>query len=134
MPTATRTTAAATGTRSAAHSGRTFEELPVRTRGCCSDVAAPLPEARADDIAGVMRALADPTRVQMVHMLKAATEPICVCDFNAVFHVGQPTVSHHLAKLRDAGLVESEKLGIWAFYRLRGDLSPAAKQAVALIP
>ncbi len=97
-------------------------------------MAAPLLKARADDIAGVMRALADPTRVQMVHMLKAATEPICVCDFNAVFDVGQPTISHHLAKLRDAGLVESQKLGIWAFYRLREDLSPPAQQAIALVP
>ncbi|MFY9616355.1 MAG: metalloregulator ArsR/SmtB family transcription factor [Candidatus Dormiibacterota bacterium] len=113
---------------------RTFEELPVRTRGCCSDVAAPLAAAQADDIATVMRALSDPTRVQMVHMLKAATDPVCVCDFNAVFDVGQPTVSHHLAKLRDAGLVQSQKLGLWAFYSLRGDLTPAAEKAIALIP
>ena len=81
-----------------------------------------------------MRALADATRVQMIHMLKAANEPICVCDFNAVFDVGQPTVSHHLAKLRDAGLVESQKLGIWAFYQLRGDLSAEAREAIGLIP
>ena len=56
-----------------------------------------------------MRALADPTRVQMLHMLKAAAEPICVCDFTAAFDLGQPTVSHHSAKLREAGLVESRR-------------------------
>src|SRR5947209_3798125 len=109
-------------------------ELPVRTRGCCSDVAAPLPEARASGIADVMRALADPTRVQMIHMLRAATEPICVCDFTAAFDLGQPTVSHHLSRLRDAGLVESTKLGLWAFYRLRSDLSGPAREAIALVP
>jgi ArsR family transcriptional regulator len=81
-----------------------------------------------------MRALADPTRVQMIHMLRAATEPICVCDFTAAFDLGQPTVSHHLAKLRDAGLVEATRHGLWAFYRLNPDLSPAARQAVELIP
>jgi ArsR family transcriptional regulator len=120
MPTATRS--------------RTFVELPVRTRGCCSDVAAPLPDAEAGNIATVMRALADPTRVQMVHILKAATEPVCVCDFNAVFDVGQPTISHHLGKLRDAGLVESQKRGIWAFYSLRPDLTVAATRAIELVP
>ena len=127
MPTATRP-------RPTKARQRTFVELPVRTRGCCSDVAAPLPTKRASDIATVMRALADPTRVQMVHMLKAATEPVCVCDFNAVFDLGQPTVSHHLAKLRDAGLVASQKRGIWGFYSLRQDLSPTAREVVATIP
>jgi ArsR family transcriptional regulator len=113
---------------------RTFVELPVRTRGCCSDVAPPLPNKRASDIATVMRALADPTRVQMVHMLKAATEPICVCDFTAAFDLRQPTVSHHLARLRNASLVKSEKRGLWAFYELRRDLSVGARAAIGLIP
>ena len=82
----------------------------------------------------VFKALADPTRVQMVHMLKAATEPICVCDFTAAFDLGQPTVSHHLAKLKAAGLVDSFKRGVWAFYRLRSDLPRAARAALDAIP
>jgi ArsR family transcriptional regulator len=81
-----------------------------------------------------MRALADPTRVQMVHMLRAATEPICVCDFTAAFDLGQPTISHHLGKLRDAGLVEATRVGLWAFYSLRTDVSPAQKLAIELVP
>jgi ArsR family transcriptional regulator len=109
-------------------------ELPVRVRGCCTPVAAPIPAERASALADVMRALSDPTRVQMIHILRNATQPVCVCDFNAVFDLGQPTISHHLARLRDAGLVESEKVGLWAFYSLRMDLSPAARSAVELIP
>ncbi|HTD78643.1 MAG TPA: metalloregulator ArsR/SmtB family transcription factor, partial [Chloroflexota bacterium] len=79
-------------------------------------------------------ALADPTRVQMVHMLKAASEPICVCDFTAAFDLGQPTVSHHLARLKEAGLVASFKRGVWSFYALRHDIGEAGQRALALIP
>ena len=70
----------------------------------------------------------------MLHMLKAASQPICVCDFTAAFELSQPTVSHHLGRLREAGLVSSFRRGIWAFYRLRPDLDPAAAAALALVP
>lgn len=93
-----------------------------------------LRHAVAEELAAVHRALADPTRVQMLHLLKAASEPICVCDFTAAFDLGQPTVSHHLARLRDAGFVTSHKQGIWAFHRLRQDMPAAARAALALIP
>ena len=109
------------------------EALPVRTRGCCEAVPDALPQDRAEAAARLFRALADPTRVQMVHMLKGATEPICVCDFTAAFDLGQPTVSHHLGKLREAGLVRTSKRGIWSFYQLRADLEPAAAAAVQAI-
>jgi ArsR family transcriptional regulator, arsenate/arsenite/antimonite-responsive transcriptional repressor len=107
---------------------------PTRIKGCCVALAPPLPALQADDLAAVFRALADPTRVQMLHMLKAATEPICVCDFTAAFDLGQPTVSHHLARLKDAGLVASFKQGVWSFYLLRADLPETARAALALIP
>ena len=97
-------------------------------------VAAPLPPHQAQDLATLFRALADPTRVQMLHMLKTADEPICVCDFTAVFNLGQPTVSHHLARLKDAGLVSSSKRGVWSFFSLANNLSPAARQALSLVP
>ena len=86
------------------------------------------------ELAGVYKALADPTRLQMLHMLKAATEPICVCDFTAAFDLGQPTVSHHLGKLKAAGFIDSFKRGVWAFYRLRRDMPDAARSALATIP
>jgi ArsR family transcriptional regulator len=106
---------------------------PPRVKGCCQPVAAPLAEARAEELARIHKALGDPTRVQMVHVLASASEPVCVCDFTAAFDLGQPTISHHLARLRDAGLVTSFKRGIWAFYQLDPEMSAAARAAVALI-
>jgi ArsR family transcriptional regulator len=108
-------------------------ELPVRSRGCCQTLADPLPEQRVTALTDVMRALSDPTRLQMVHMLKAASDPVCVCDFVAAFDLGQPTVSHHLAKLREAGLVDSFKRGLWAFYTLRDDLPEDTRHVIAVI-
>ena len=114
--------------------GIPVREAPERVRGCCVQLAAPLTATVADDLAGVYRALADPTRVQMLHLLRAAPEPVCVCDFTAAFDLGQPTVSHHLGKLRNAGFVESFKRGVWAFYRLRDDMPTEARNALATIP
>ena len=70
----------------------------------------------------------------MVHMLKAATEPVSVCDFTAAFQLGQPTVSHHLGKLKAAGLVRSFKRGVWAFYSFCEDIPDAVKQVIRAIP
>jgi ArsR family transcriptional regulator len=109
-------------------------EAPERVRGCCIELAPALPDKAANHLAELFKALADPTRVQMMHMLQSASEPVCVCDFTAAFDLGQPTVSHHLAKLKAAGLVDSFKRGVWAFYRLRDDLDPAARKALAAIP
>ena len=111
-----------------------LESVPERTRGCCEDLPALLTAQRASEVADAVRALSDPTRVQMVHVLKHASEPICVCDFTAAFDLGQPTVSHHIAKLRQAGFVESYKQGIWTFYRLSRDMPEELKRIVALIP
>jgi ArsR family transcriptional regulator len=101
----------------------------TRVKGCCQELPDPLPAHVVDDAAALLRALADPTRLQMLAMLAGAAEPICVCDFTAAFDLGQPTVSHHLAKLREAGLVTSSKQGIWAFYALAPRL-PALAAAV----
>jgi ArsR family transcriptional regulator, arsenate/arsenite/antimonite-responsive transcriptional repressor len=104
-----------------------------RVKGCCQPVAPPLPDSHADDLATVYKALGDPTRVQIIHILAAAADPVCVCDFTAAFDLGQPTISHHLAKLRQAGIVTSFKRGIWAFYKLNPEMSPAARSAVQLM-
>lgn len=92
--------------------------MEQRERGvCCAlpRVNANWAEQRAD----LMRALADPTRLTMLASLWKADAPICVCDFTAGLGLSQPTISHHMAKLKNAGLVESEKRGIWVYYRLR---------------
>jgi ArsR family transcriptional regulator len=86
-----------------------------------------LPQARSDRLAEIFRAAGDPTRLQMLYMLQEASDPICVCDFTQAFGVRQPTVSHHLAKLRDAGLVEAEHHGIWTYYTLGPGLPPEVR-------
>jgi ArsR family transcriptional regulator, arsenate/arsenite/antimonite-responsive transcriptional repressor len=84
---------------------------------CCASDEPPLPRDAAHDLATTFKALADPTRVAIVSRLSTA-EPVCVCDLTAAFAVSQPTISHHLRILRDAGLVEVERRGTWSYYRL----------------
>src|SRR5690348_7121930 len=94
-----------------------MQTLPVLPNLCCGPATPPLAEAERDELASRFKALADPTRVAIVNRL-AAAEEVCVCDLNAMLDLAQPTVSHHLRVLRDAGLVESSRRGTWAFYRL----------------
>jgi len=107
------------------------KELPVlRQRGVCCG----LPEVNAtwaEGTAGLMKALADPTRLTMVASLWKANAPICICDFTAGLELSQPTISHHMAKLKEVGLVESEKRGIWVYYRLRSDLAPGTRNLLS---
>jgi len=78
-----------------------------------------------------MKALADPTRLTMVASLWKADAPICICDFTAGLELSQPTISHHMAKLKEVGLVESEKRGIWVYYRLRSDLASSTRSLLS---
>src|ERR1700755_391882 len=91
-----------------------MKTLPVI---CCGPSIEPLDPAASETLAARFRALSDPTRVAIVTRL-ASTEECCVCDLNAAFELSQPTISHHLKVLRDAGLVESSRRGRWAYYRL----------------
>jgi DNA-binding transcriptional ArsR family regulator len=93
--------------------------LPILQPLCCGPGTPVMSAAAAADLAGTFKALADPTRVAIVNRL--ATGECCVCDLTAAFDLSQPTVSHHLRILRDAGLVEAERRGTWAFYRLAPD-------------
>jgi ArsR family transcriptional regulator len=92
--------------------------LPVLQPLCCGPGTPPLDPAAAHELASLFRALADPTRIAIVNRL-AGGEPCCVCDLTAAFDLSQPTISHHLRILRDAGLVDAERRGTWAYYRLR---------------
>jgi ArsR family transcriptional regulator len=94
-----------------------MQALPVLQQICCGSDAPPLPETAANELADRFRALADPTRVAIVNRLSGADE-LCVCDLTAAFDLSQPTISHHLKVLREAGLVESSRRGTWAYYRL----------------
>ncbi len=97
-----------------------MKELRVLQPLCCGPDVPPLHEEAAEELAAVFRALADPTRVGIVSRL-ASGEQCCVCDLTEAFDVSQPTVSHHLRILRDAGLVEAERRGTFAYYRLVPD-------------
>jgi ArsR family transcriptional regulator len=94
-----------------------MKTLPVL---CCGPATEPLAPEASEALAARFRALADPTRVAIVNRL-ASTDEVCVCDLNSAFQLSQPTISHHLKVLRDAGLVESSRRGTWAYYRLVPD-------------
>jgi ArsR family transcriptional regulator, arsenate/arsenite/antimonite-responsive transcriptional repressor len=101
--------------------------LPDRVKGVCCPPAIPLQLAKVDQSVEVLKALADPTRLQMIGILKRAAQPVCICDFTAVFDLSQPTISHHMARLKDAGLVDVTREGIWAYYSLHRNLDPKAR-------
>ena len=84
---------------------------------CCAPGAPPLAEEARRDLAARFKALADPTRVAIVNRLSGA-DCVCVCDLTDAFDLSQPTISHHLRILREAGLVEASRRGTWAYYRL----------------
>ena len=94
--------------------------LPVIT--CCAPLAtASLSDDEAQATATLFRALADPARVKIVNLLSQSEEPVCVCEFVPAVELSQPTVSHHLKKLTEAGLLEREERGKWAYYSLSGE-------------
>jgi len=102
--------------------------LPERERGVCCPPTLKVRPERVEGTTEILKALADPTRLQMAIALRDADQPVCVCDFTATFDLSQPTVSHHMAKLREAGLVEVTKKGIWSFYRLSPELPAGARR------
>src|SRR3954469_11258000 len=94
-----------------------MQALPVLQPICCGPDVAPLEREASERLAARFKALADPTRVAIVNSLSAADE-VCVCNLTAAFDLSQPTISHHLKVLREAGLVESTRRGTWMYYRL----------------
>ena len=96
---------------------------PVETSiVCCAPLAAPvLGEEEAFATAELFRALGDPARVRIVNVLATMDEPVCVCELIEPLGLSQPTVSHHLKKLVDAGLLEREQRGKWAYFSLSRD-------------
>ena len=91
--------------------------MPVLPVICCGPETEPLSEPEREQLAARFKALADPTRVAIINCLSAADE-VCVCNLTETFDLSQPTISHHLRILREAGLVESSRRGTWAYYRL----------------
>jgi ArsR family transcriptional regulator, arsenate/arsenite/antimonite-responsive transcriptional repressor len=89
---------------------------------CCEPVVYPDVEPEAAERIGVVaKALCDPVRVQLVDVLRKHAGKACVCELVPLFDLSQPTVSHHLKVLRDAGIVGSERRGLWAYYYVNPD-------------
>lgn len=84
---------------------------------CCTPVVYPdVDRQQAEQLAAVAKALGDPIRLQLIDVLRRHAGEVCVYELTPLFDVSQPTVSHHLKVLRDAGLVASERRGLWAYY------------------
>jgi ArsR family transcriptional regulator, arsenate/arsenite/antimonite-responsive transcriptional repressor len=95
---------------------------------CCRPLGAPtLSEDEAEATARVFKALADPARVKILNALATHDEPVCACEFEPGLGLKQATVSHHLKKLTEAGLLEREQRGRWAYF----SLNPEATKRLA---
>ena len=88
---------------------------------CCLPLDHDLTTDDAEATAALFKALADPARIRIVSMLARSSEPACVCELTTPLGLSQPTVSHHLKKLVQAGLLEREQRGVWAYYTLDRD-------------
>lgn len=94
----------------------------VEAVACCAPLgAATLSVEEAQATAELFKALGDPARVRAVNLLATSSEPVCICDLVEPLGLSQPTVSHHMKKLLDAGLVEREQRGKWAYFSLKRD-------------
>jgi ArsR family transcriptional regulator len=91
--------------------------LPMREDPCCLPTRIKRADReRAADVAAAAKALADPIRVEILDLLREAGGQVCQCELQPLFEISQPTLSHHLKKLADAGLIEVERRGKWAYY------------------
>jgi ArsR family transcriptional regulator len=95
------------------------DPTPATPAACCAPLGAvSLSDAEAEATARLFKALADPHRVKILNLLATSPDPVCVCEFTGPLGLSQPTVSHHLKKLLQAGLLEREQCGTWAYYSL----------------
>ena len=102
---------------------------PTETVACCAPLSRePLSQTQAEQVAPLLKALADPVRLRLLSIVASHVGgEACVCDLLPHFELSQPTISHHLKVLHEAGLLEREKRGTWVFYLAR----PAAVAALA---
>jgi ArsR family transcriptional regulator len=105
-----------------------LELTPVEAVACCSPLTRePLSADQADRVVPLLKAIADPVRLRLLSLVASHVDgEACVCDLNDAFSLSQPTISHHLKLLHEAGLLDREKRGVWVYYRVNtsalGDL------------
>ncbi len=125
-------------------SGETVIMEPKRQvgQGCCTPIRPRLEDEAARDAANLLKALAEPARLQILDILVQRGGLVCVCDFEGVVGTPdpktgqrpkQPTISHHLKVLREAGLVGYEKQGLWAYYFVHRERLADVQAVLALL-
>ncbi len=102
-------------------SNSTATLTPVEAAGCCAPLmSAELTPDQAEQVAPLLKALADPVRLRLMSLVASHDGgEACVCDLSDAFDLSQPTISHHLKVLHDCGLLDREKRGVWVYYRAR---------------
>jgi ArsR family transcriptional regulator, arsenate/arsenite/antimonite-responsive transcriptional repressor len=100
-----------------------LELTPLQTVACCSPLQRePLSKLQAEQIAPLLKAMADPVRLRLVSLVAShAGGEACVCDLTDAFNLSQPTISHHLKVLHETGLLDRTKRGVWVYYRVRSE-------------
>jgi len=118
--------------RCVSNSSWAFQLTPTVSVACCSPLARePLSEEQAELVAPLLKALADPVRLRLMSMVASHEGgEACVCDLTEAFALSQPTISHHLKVLHDAGLLDRSKRGVWVFYRARTEALAALAKLI----
>ena len=100
-----------------------LELTPVEAVACCEPVTRePLSAEAAERITPLVKAIADPVRLRLLSLVASHVDgEACVCDLNDAFDLSQPTISHHLKVLHEAGLLDRDKRGVWVYYRVNAD-------------
>jgi ArsR family transcriptional regulator len=114
------------------------EESPMTTTdlACCTPLAGGMSAEDAEQVAPMLKAIADPVRLRLVSLIASSpTGEACVCDLNDAFELTQATISHHLKVLHSAGLLDRDKRGVWVYYSLRREaLSAVARIFDTAVP
>jgi ArsR family transcriptional regulator len=100
---------------------------PDNALACCAPLALePMTTDQAEQVSGLLKAIADPVRLRLMSMvLSQKGGEACVCDLNDAFDLSQPTISHHLKVLHEAGLLDREKRGVWVYYKAKPEAMTA---------
>jgi ArsR family transcriptional regulator len=109
------------------------KQAPPPLLSCCRPLKAPtLTAQEAESAAALFKALGDPARIRIVNVLARSDEPVCACEFEPLLALSQPTVSHHLKKLTDAGLLDREQRGKWVYFSIKPEAMARVARLVDL--
>ena len=100
-----------------------MNKIPLQLLDCAPEgTKQPIARAKADDLSKLLKAVADPTRLQILALIaKAENQETCVCNLTEPIQLSQPTISHHLKKLSEVGLIDRERRGTWVWYSINRD-------------